>query len=155
MLRIVLDCLLFFVTTSQGILPCGFMSPWPELCSACDTVQYFLAHSVGASLLNSMHCLSCYSVHYRCSWYISLHWTKKKNSKCTLQVFKAAALSIFWDCFCVNCHVWSHLVYYFLFLHLDGVYYDEFRHLHLCALQTVFCFPVNKFGVWCLELQAL
>lgn len=87
-LRIVLDCLLFFVTTSQGILPCGFMSPWPELCSACDTVQYFLAHSVGASLLNSMHCLSCYSVHYRCSWYISLHWTKKKTASALCKFLK-------------------------------------------------------------------
>lgn len=73
-----------------------------------------------------------------------------------MQVFKTAELSGFWDGFCVIYHVWSHLVYYFFFfLHLDDVYYDESGHLHLFALQAIFCFLVNKFSVWRLKWQAL
>lgn len=106
----------FFVATNQGILPCGFMSPRLELCSACDSVQssWRIICCVGASLLNSMHRLSCYSFHYQCSWY-ALYWTKKKKTASALCKFlKLLHCQFFGMCF-VSFVMWSHLVYYCIF----------------------------------------
>lgn len=131
---------IFFLVTNQGILLWEFMSLQPELCSACDSVQYFwrILCCVGASLLNSTHCLSCYSFHYQCSWCI-LYTGLKKKQQVHFAIFKTAALSVFLGVFGVICRVvsFSVLLLLFLFFYILMMCILMNPDIYICLLFTL------------------